>query len=467
MNKTALALVGGVMTLYLINLGVVALYKAATAEQVDVLRDRVASLTKLDQDSPRIAQLNQLIAEATFSSFTTPMPYAITARNAVTNHLRREPHLSLGIAVDEGGLAKQPILDLLKRVNALLLEHKFSIGLAADVKRVAFPGQATRSDMLYGTTTVFKSEVDYHIAFTHKRCRYLQARTGATTMPSANRLYSFGRKAVTVVDGVTINDNLVANIATDLARHATEYSIEKRWRSEDYLERLATTFGKARPRGRSEHGARQLALPRDKQRTVSLTVALDGIAPGDARNIIEQANKPFAQYGITFRIQHLYQRRLRDGWKWPLEIKHMQQQNDSDIYLLLTPTEWLSERSGYIRGLGNYLFGAIMVQTGTELQTVKRLAHELGHLFGLHHTLLKGHVMYPNERHIGLKWSAGNKRVLRENAFDTTWQTASKNPARLKLAIELAPPMSQSQEHHRPLRASANYAGTDSWVVCQ
>ena len=466
MRKRVLWTIGGFVALYIANVATVALYKAATAEQVTVLQERMASLARLDSDSDKIQTIKQLIDGAIFSSFTTSAPYAVIRRNGVIRHLRTEPHLSLGIAVDDHGPDSATAVRLLKRVNAVLVRQKFSIGLAARVKQVSIPHHSTRADMLNGVTTVFRSGSDYRIAFTAKRCRYPRS-SSKEEQPHNNRLYSFGRKGITIVDGVRINDRLVQHLATDLARYATENRVERRWQSADYNAPLTEVVKSAPRRGRASNNERKLNLPKHGQRIVSLTIALDAITDNDARSYIRHVNQLFARYNITFRIEHIYQRQLRDGWRWPSELAKMQEKSMSDIYLLLTPKEWLSERSGYIRGLGNYLFGAVMVQTGTRLQTIKRIMHEFGHLFGLRHTFLKGHVMYPSERHIGLNWSPGSDRTLLENRFVTTWQAANTHPARLKLAIKLAPPMIERQIALKPTRQGSRYAGTDSWAICE
>lgn len=466
MRKTVWLLFGGLILAYLANIATVAIYKAATADQMIVLGERMASLARLDGSSSRIEKLDRLNSGATFSSFTTSAPYAIYRRNEVTRHLRSEPHLSLGIAVDEVSPDDNDIISLLRQVNTALIPHRISLGLATDMKKISIPHHSTRADLLYGVTTAFEQSPDYLIAFTNRRCRYRQSRK-TSERTTYNRLYTFGRRGVTIVDHARIDPDLVRHVTIDLARFATENRVEKRWQSSDYNTQLRDVLNVGRPKGRATLRNRNLRLAKQDRRVVSLTIALDDVTKADARNYIKNTNLLFDQYDITFEIRHIYTSPLRDGWKWPLEVKKMQQRSQSDIYLLLTPHNWFSQRSGYVRGLGNYLFGAVMVQTGTDAQTLRRITHELGHLFGLQHTFLKGHIMYPNEKHIGLTWSPGSKRLLRENRFHTTWQSANRNPARLDLAIRLSPPMTRRSPTSRSLRNDSTYAGTDSWVICK
>ena len=137
----------------------------------------------------------------------------------------------------------------------------------------------------------------------------------------------------------------------------------------------------------------------------------------------------------------------------------------SDIYILLTASDWTSPDLGPVRGLANATVGAVMIQTGTRDETSRRLAHELGHLFGLPHTLLSGHVMYPNESEIGLRWSPGSKELLAKNKQNVRWFSSITSPVRFDIATKLAPVMRRSTAAGGVPQSEA-FASADVWVSC-
>ncbi|MBU2532585.1 MAG: hypothetical protein KKB37_07585, partial [Alphaproteobacteria bacterium] len=322
-----------------------------------------------------------------------------------------------------------------------------------------------RDELYHGVTSAFRNSPDYHIALLARTCRFAAAASGGAGRRS-NRVYTFGRSGLTVIDGAAFEEQLSERILSDLANYLTGKRKEKRWRDADYAQRFQDLLEKHRVIGRVMAERRILELPEDQQRLVRVTIGLDDVREADARAYFRQANAAFKEFGVRFDIQHIYAHPLDEGWNWPNEIKKMQDKSDSDIYVLLTPAAWISQDSGHVLGLGSTFFGAVMVQASSQERTRQRLLHELGHLFGLRHTFLEGHIMYPTESGIGLSWSPGSTRSMEENKLTATWHSVQTYRQRFDIAVRLAPPMMHRAKIGAvPLSAQAT-GGRDRGINC-
>jgi hypothetical protein len=280
-------------------------------------------------------------------------------------------------------------------------------------------------------------------------------------------MYSYGWRGLAIVDRAVAGDELTERLLTSLANYLVGNKKERRWRPQDYTLRADDILKGHGVLGRLVRDKRRSIAPvQTSPRLVRLSIGLDDVSKAEARAFVEQANELFKAYGIVFTIHRLYQQRLKEQWNWPLEIKRMHEQGDGDIFMLLTSSEWISPKSGLVRGIGSAFVGAIMVQVGDRHQTVGRLAHEIGHLFGLSHTFLDGHIMYPSESRIGLSWSPGSIRLLKENRLTATWQSVKAYPQRIDAAIKTAPPMTKSNRGLGVPLNRAAFARADSWAQC-
>ena len=439
-KKKQLWIASGLALAYAVNVAFNEFYKTATEEQLNLLRQRSQSIRTLDKEGAGLDEIEALMARANFSSFTTFAPNAVQRRNAVTHYLRNHVHATLGIAIDELGPDEPSVLSMLRQVNSLLSEFDISIGLAGAFKAVDIPPSATRSEIYHGTTTAFGSGIDHHFVFTHKECSYPQLSSRPPRRPT-NRVYSFGRRGLTVIDAVAVDRTFAKTVALAVIDQLSKDTKARRWRAADYALAMNVAAGADRKRRGRTHVGPSRRIADKGQRTVSVTIGLDKVDRASALRHIERVNQVFADHAIRFDVRHTYDQRLTNGWRWPRVITAMQAQNKSDIYLLLTARDWRPATGDSVRGLSSYLFGAALVQTGTIDQTTKRLAHELGHLFGLAHTFVAGHIMYPTESRIGLSWSPGSIRALKENRHNTPWRFLQDYPTRMQVASRLAPPM--------------------------
>ncbi len=457
--------VGILLGLYVVNVTVNAIYKDAMKWQIDLLQDRAASLARLDPHDPGIARLQQLIARADYASLIEILPRAIAKRSAVTEYLKRHPHLVLGIAVDGDDYEPNRIDQMLRTLNRRLRPYRLSIGLIGPPIEIRFPVSATRDDILRGIPTAFRRRPDFVVALTDRRCTYSTAEPDPAE-PARNRIYSFGRSGLIVVDKAVWGESLTSGLLTEIARFLTEETRERRWRPADYAGRPEEIVADHQFAGKLRRDIVAQTEPADGPRQLHISIGLDDVPPAEARAAIGEANAAFRSVGIRFEIRHLHPHRLKDRWKWPVEMKKMLARGDSDLYILLTASEWVSPDQGPVRGLANAAAGAMMIQVGTPSETAKRLSHELGHMFGLPHTLLNGHVMYPNEGGIGLRWSPGSKRLLAKNKQGAQWFSTFASPARFDIASRLAPVMRRATPEDGSARSLDAFAANGAWIRC-
>ncbi|MEM7429123.1 MAG: hypothetical protein AAF441_23815 [Pseudomonadota bacterium] len=450
--------------LYAANAGANGLFKLATQWHVDLLHQRVESLARIDPNAPEIVRMARLIKAADYSSLTEPAHRAIARRAAVKTYLKRHPHLSVGIAIDGDRYTAGRVAGMLKDLNRRLRPYRVTVGLAEPAVRIKIPLHATRDDFLRGLKTGFRSRPDYVIALSAGRCRYSPAGPYPGE-PASNRVYSFGWRGLAVIDHAIIDRDLNARLQSELADFLKRDSLERRWKPEDYAPQPANNLVKHQVIGRLRR-----ALVRRSEtgevRPVSLSIGLDQVTPANARAAVGDINDLFRPHGVSFTIKHIYPHRLADQWKWPVEMKKILGRGTSDIYVLLSSSEWVSPAHGPVRGLANPVVGATMVQTGSRAETSRRLAHELGHLFGLPHTLVPGHVMYPNESEIGLKWSPGSRRRLTDNRHRVRWYSSITSAAPYEVAVRLAPVMRRSTEAGRRPNVLEAFASGNVWVRC-
>lgn len=450
--------------LYLANTTANVLYKRATQWQVDMLQQRIESLARVDPAAPEIARMQEVIGVADYSSLTEPATSAIARRSGVKAYLKRHPHLSLGIALG-GEYDGDQIARTLKDLNQRLRPRGITVGLSGAPVTIALPPQSIRDDFLRGMTTVFDSRPDYVVALAAERCQYRGAKAFPGE-PKRNRLYSFGWRGLTVVDAAAPGPDLTMRLQTELVEFLTGDAIERRWRADDYAPGSQKTEPDRRIAGLLWRGVPQRKASTGNVRSVSISIGLDRVPPAEARAVLKQINTLYKPLGVSFTIQHLHPHRLPGKWKWPVEMRRMLKRGESDIYVLLSSSEWLAPATGLVRGLANGTVGALMVQTGTPEETTRRLAHELGHLFGLPHTLVPGHVMYPNEAHIGLTWSPGSKRMLLDNKHAAQWYSAIASETPFNVAVNLAPPMRRAAGKGETRQALEATASGDVWVSC-
>ncbi len=463
--KQRLRLTAGILIgLYLANVAANVLYKVATQWQIDLLDVRIESLARLDPDDPEIARIRQVIDAAGYASLTEAAPQAIARRSTVKTYLKRHPHLSLGIAVDGDGYRSDRVIGMLRNINWRLRPHRLSVGLAEPAISIRIPAEATREDILRGITTAFRHRPDHVIAMTAKTCRYTAANPGLGEQ-TGNRLYSFGRMGLTVVDGAVIGEELTRHLQTEIASFLRQDNSERRWQAADYAVRAEDILTDHRIIGRLWRDTFGETVAQDDRRSVQVSVGLDGVSEAEARAAIDSVNAVFRSEGIRFVIQHLAPHRLTDQWKWPVEMEKMLRRGESDIFVLLTASDWASPDRGPVRGLANATVGAVMIQMGTPGETAQRLAHELGHLFGLPHTLLSGHVMYPYENAIGLAWSPGSQKLLAKNRTNMRWFSSITSPVRFDMAVRMAPVMRRSAAAGGAATSEA-FARGDVWIRC-
>ncbi|MGI9410762.1 MAG: hypothetical protein ACR2OV_11855 [Hyphomicrobiaceae bacterium] len=455
----------GLIAVYVVNVGFNAFYKTATEEQMGLLRQRGKSIKRIDESSASVSQIEALMRRATFSSFTTFAPVAVQRRNKVTHYLRKHAHSTVGIAIDEAGPTVELVLGKLRQAQADIAPHGISIGLAEPFRKVAIPLVSSRSEAFHGATTAFGTEIDHHIVLTRKQCDYPQLKTDLSER-STNQVYSFGRRGLTIIDSVTVDETLAKTLALVVIDRLSEKTKARRWQKSDYDVDIPTLVGAdPKRRGRTHVGPASQIIDKGP-RNVSVTIGLDMVGQKSALRQIERVNQLYSEHSIRFDVRHMYVQSLDDGWRWPRIIAEMQDQSRSDIYLLLTARAWRPGTGKNVRGISSHLFGAALVQAGSDAQTTRRLAHELGHLFGLAHTFLAGHIMYPTESKIGLRWSPGSVRNLKENRHNTPWRFLKDYPTRMKVAARLAPPMVAGQGGRDLSERSKLHVDNNAWAIC-
>lgn len=466
MSRLAWLFGGGLIALYAVNVAANAIYKAATNERIELLQERIVTLSRIDPDHQDIGEIRRLIAQSGFSNFATPISTSIAKRAALADFLNRNPHVVIGLAIDGNSPTDAETMRVLNRINDEFQLHGVSIGLGQPIARLTLPAEATREDMLRGTTSVFNHQPNSYIALTSRPCRYADVR-GQSEQPQNNRIYSFGLRKFAFVDGVVPDEQLSERLLSELANLLAGNFKERRWRKADYDQPFGVILKRQKILGRVvREPARRLAQDQDV-RSVPVIVGLDNVGPQDARSYIKDINQKFEEFRIRFEIKRIYQHRLQDSWNWPREIQRMQQHGEGELFILLTSDEWISPKSGHVRGLGSGFFGSIMVQAGTRRQTILRLMHEIGHQFQLPHSLQEGSVMYPNETYIGFDWSPGNRRRLNENRMSATWHSSKTYRDRFDIAIRLAPEMVRSGRDQDRAQPDGFAASQDAWVTCQ
>ena len=466
MSRKAWLVAGGLIALYAVNVTANAVYKAATNERLELLQERIVALSRINPKHQSIGEIRQLIAQSGFSNFTTLISTAIARRAALADYLNRHPHIVIGLAVDGETPVAEKINTVLSRINERFQPYGVSIGLGQSIVRTVLPRQATREDMLRGTTSVFSHQPDSYIALTSRPCRYTDVQ-GKSEQPLTNRVYSFGLRKMAFVDGATTSDELSERLLTELANLLAGNFKERRWRKTDYDQRFEDILEQQKIIGRAVREPHRRSTQNQNIRSVPIIIGLDNVSQENARSYIDDINAKFAEFRIRFDIKRIYQHHLQDQWKWPLEIQRMQQNSEGELFILLTSDEWISPTSGHVRGLGSGFFGSIMVQAGTRRQTILRLMHEIGHQFQLPHSLQAGSVMYPNETHIGFNWSPGNRRRIIENRMSATWHSSKTYKDRFDIAIRLAPEMVRSGTTQDRAQPEGFAASQDAWVTCQ
>ncbi len=466
MSRLAWLVCGGLIALYAVNAAANAVYKAATNERIELLQERIVSLSRISPDHKDIGEIRQLIAQSGFSNFATLISTAIARRAALADYLNRHPHVVIGLAIDGQSPSDGEVARVLNRVNQEFEPHRISIGLGQPIARLTLPAQATREDLLRGTTSVFNHRPDSYIALTSRPCRYAEARV-QSEQPKTNRVYSFGLRKFAFIDGAVPDEQLGKRLLTALSNLLAENFEERRWRKADYDQRFEDVLRQQKILGRVVREPPKRSAQDQDVRAVPVIIGLDNVSPQDARSYIDDINAKFAEFRIRFEIKRVYQHRLQDSWKWPLEIQRMQQFSEGELFILLTSDEWISPTSGHVRGLGSGFFGSIMVQAGTRQQTILRLMHEIGHQFQLPHSLQAGSVMYPNETRIGFNWSPGNRRRLKENRQSATWHSSKTYRDRFDIAIRLAPEMVRSGRGQDRAQPDGFAASQDAWVTCK
>ena len=467
MSRIAWLAGGGLIALYAVNVAANSIYKAATDVRVELLQERIVTLSRVDRNHPDIGQMQKLIAQSGFSNFTTLIATAIARRATLAEYLNTHPHIVIGLVVDGKALTDVATKKVLTRMNQRLKPHKVSVGLSQPIVRLSIPEQATREDILRGITTVLRTQPDLYLALTSHSCRYTEVRR-QSSMPTDNRVYSFGLRKLVVVDNAVLNEQLSERVLTELANFLVGSFKERRWSKADYAQKFESVLKRRKVLGRVVREPTKPPAPDDKTRSVPVVIGLDNIAPREARSYIQDINLKFKEFGIRFAIKKLYQHRLKNSWKWPLEVQRMQKSGEGELFILLTPDEWISPKSGHVRGLGSSFFGAIIAQVGTRQQTIQRLMHEIGHQFGLPHTLQAGAVMYPNEEHIGFNWSPGNRRRLKDNRLSATWHSSKTYRDRFEISIRTAPLMIRSGSDtsgEQPGGPSIT-VNRSTWVAC-
>ncbi|MEM9360210.1 MAG: hypothetical protein AAGB04_28860 [Pseudomonadota bacterium] len=466
MSRVAWLVGGGLIALYAVNVAANAIYNAATNERIELLQERIATLSRVSPGHKDIGEIRRLIAQSGFSNFTTLISTAIARRAALADYLNRHPHVVIGLAIDGQSPTDAEVARVLVRINQEFKPYRISIGLGQPIARMTLPAQATREDLLRGTTSVFNHQPDSYIALTSRPCRYADARV-QSDQPDTNRVYSFGLRKLAFFDGVVPDAQLGGRLLIELSNLLAEKFEERRWRKADYDQRFEDTLRRQKILGRVVREPPKRPVQDQDVRAVPVIIGLDNVSQQDARSYIDDINAKFAEFRIRFEIKRVYQHRLQDRWKWPLEIQRMQKFGDGELFILLTSDEWISPTSGHVRGLGSGFFGSIMVQEGTRQQTILRLMHEIGHQFQLPHSLQEGSVMYPNETHIGFDWSPGNRRRLNENRLSATWHSSKTYRDRFNIAIRLAPEMVRSGRGQDRAQPDGFAASQDAWVTCQ
>lgn len=466
MSRIAWLVAGGLIALYTANVAANALYKAATNERIELLQERIVTLSRISPKHQSIGEIRQLIAQSGFSNFATVIFTAIARRAALADYLSRHPHVVIGLAIDGESPANASIKTILNQVNQQFLPHGVSIGLGQPIVRLALPLHATREDMLRGTTSAFSHQPDSYIALTSRHCRYADAQR-PSEQPKSNRIYSFGLRRMAFIDSTVTDDQLSQRLLTKLSNLLAGNFEERRWRKADYEQRFEDILKRQKIIGRvvSEPPRRQ--TQNQNTRSVPVIIGLDNVSQLSARSYIEDINAKFAEFRIQFEIKRNYQHRLQDRWKWPLEIQRMQQHSEGELFVLLTSDEWISPKSGHVRGLGSGFFGSVMVQVGSRRQTTLRLMHEIGHQLQLPHSLQAGSVMYPNETFIGFNWSAGSRQRLKENRLSASWHSSKTYKDRFDIAIRLAPEMVRSGTSQTRAQPEGFGPSQDAWVACQ
>lgn len=466
MNRGVKLILGGLAAAYAINVAINAAYQETAGERIEMLGQRAEELARIDPEGDGVAALGHWVEKTRYASFLTAASSAFARGEAATAYLRGHPHLSLGIAVDGDGLSADRLVRLLAALNQTLAPHGVTVGLSEPVATIALPRQSTWEDMLQGVTTSFAGQPDYHLVLTSKHCR----EAGGAVDPAApvrNRFYSFGRKGLSLIDAARLDRDLAERLRLDLARHLAEETVKGRWRAADYAENADAVLARRSLPGRIKRKPRVPERQAGVRRTLDVTVGLDAVDKAQARAAFDGLNRVYAPFGLQFRIRQLYRHPLDEQWRWPNEIRILHARGDADILVLLSSGEWISPLSGHVRGLASAFVGALMVQTGTAEETRKRLTHEVGHLFGLRHSFLAGHVMYPNEGGIGRRWAPGNDRLMREGRLDTTWHRKIIDRHLFDRSIALAPTLRRWRSGIPASSTLSPSARGEAWIRCE
>ena len=133
MSRIAWLVGGGLIALYAVNVSANAIYKAATDDRVELLQERIVTLSRINPSHQEIGAIQKLIAQSGFSSFATLISTAIARRAVLADYLNQHPHIVIGLAIDGAAPTDADATRVLNRINDELQEHGVSIGLGSQL----------------------------------------------------------------------------------------------------------------------------------------------------------------------------------------------------------------------------------------------------------------------------------------------------------------------------------------------
>jgi len=325
------------------------------------------------------------------------------------------------------GQDKEKFISALDEANWQLVKHGIYANLKESVN-VKTPTLFDNDTFEYGIKHSFSQPLDYYFAWSTRDFRIMLKHFGMVLNGNGIDYLVKGltQDRVCLIDNPFPHhfserglDQLIAQeILRLFANEENELSL-RIFNDEILFDKVDEAEVRKNLRKQFKNPNYQLIVNLKERREVTVNVALDGVSKEYAQKLLSFVSDIYeGQFNITFNPMGFYKHELPDRWNFVREMRKMKDaaKNPSDIYLLLTGTDWTefgyfliknSSHNSSAVGQTNPKAGAIWVETYQEPMTtiyslvrgtrevVQTLTHEIGHLFGIKHIYLRGSIMHP------------------------------------------------------------------------